>query len=149
MLPIVGTILTKSIVSRSCRTLGITIGAGVPISQSLETIAGVSSNEIYYDGFYYIREKVREGESFAKALNSTRLFPSMVSQMSIVGEQSGKMETMMYKISDYYEEQVNNLVETLSSLIEPIMLVLLGVIVGGFVITMYLPIFKLGEVIAG
>ena len=146
-MPIFGKLLVKSIIARSSRTLAITIGAGIPIVQSLETIAGVSSNLVYEAGFLQVRDRIREGESIARSLTETRLFPNMVSQMIIVGEESGKMEEMMYKISDYYEEQVNSMVDSMSTLIEPAMLILLGVIVGGFIITMYLPIFNLGSIL--
>ena len=146
-MPIFGKLLVKSIIARSSRTMAITIGAGIPIVQSLDTIAGVSSNLVYEAGFLKVRDRIREGETIARSLIETRLFPNMVSQMIVVGEESGKMEEMMYKISDYYEEQVNIMVDSMSTMIEPAMLVLLGIIVGGFIITMYLPIFNLGSIL--
>lgn len=144
---IFGPLFQKAIMSRVMRTLGITLGAGIPLVQGLESVAKVADNQIYADGILRVRDELVSGEQFGYALSGNPIFPNMVVQMVSVGEESGELEIMMNKVADYYDEQVKNLVDGLSTLIEPVMLVVLGVMIGGFVLTMYLPIFELGSAI--
>ena len=142
-LPVLGDILRKVAVARFCRTLSTLTSSGVPILDGLEITAKTAGNTIVEDAIMAVRKAVEEGKTLADPLGQTKVFPSMVVQMIGVGEQTGAMDQMLQKIADFYEEEVDASVSALTSLIEPIMMAFLGVVVGGLIIAMYLPIFKL------
>jgi len=142
---IIGPILKKAIIARYTRTMSTTLEAGMPINEAMESIKNVMGNIIYTNAVEKIREDVISGHQFSSSMAATNLFPNMVVQMISVGEASGSLAEMLNKVADYYEEEVNNIVDGLSSLLEPLIMVLLGVIIGGLVIAMYLPIFKMGS----
>lgn len=142
-LPIFGPVLRKAIVARYCRTLSTMFGAGVPLVDGLSAVAGATGNRVYYEACYRIRRDVSTGRPLQVSMAQTRLFPPMVLQMVGTGEETGELETMLTKTADYFENEVNDAVDAMSSLIEPIMIVILGGIVGTIVVAMYLPIFKL------
>ena len=142
---IIGPILKKSIIARYSRTLATTLGAGMPIVESMHTMSNIMGNRIYADAVESICDNVTNGHTLSSSMHDTQLFPNMTIQMISVGEASGSLEDMLNKIADYYEEEVNSIVDNLSSLLEPVIMVILGVIIGGFVIAMYMPIFKLGS----
>lgn len=144
---IFGELINKSIIARVSRTLAIMLAAGIPLVDSLKTVSVVADNHVYYTAIMDIHDNVIGGKEMYLSMAMTKLFPQTVLQMIGVGEKSGSMESMLLKIADYYDEQVDNMVDGMSTLIEPIMLVVLGTVVGGFVVSMYLPIFKLGEVL--
>ena len=144
-LPIFGPILRKAVISRYCRTLATMFGAGVPLVEGLAAVAGAAGNRVYYDACYKIRQDVSSGRPLETSMAQTRLFPPMVLQMVATGEETGELETMLAKTADYFENEVNDAVDAMSSLIEPIMIVILGGIVGTIVVAMYLPIFKIAE----
>lgn len=146
-LPIIGEIITKAIIARYSRTLSTTFSAGLPLVDALTAVAGAAGNQIFAEAIIRIRENVSTGQQLQLSMQTTQLFPPMVVQMIAIGEESGTLENMLSKVADFYEEEVDNAVDSLSSLLEPIILVILGVLVGGLVIAMYLPIFKLGSVI--
>lgn len=146
-MPIFGQLITKAILSRVMGTLGITLGAGIPLVKGIENVSEVANNRIFKKGLLRVRDELVSGEQFTYALSGNNIFPNMVVQMISVGEESGELEAMMFKVSEYYDEQVKNMVEGLSTMIEPIMLVVLGLMIGAFVLTMYLPIFQLGKAI--
>lgn len=141
-----GELLEKAIIARVTRTLSTNLAAGIPLVDGLSTVAEISNNYVYRSALTQIREDVKTGQSFHTAISTTNLFPHMVVQMIAVGEESGSLEDMLDKIATFYEEDVDNMVANLSSLLEPLIMVLLGVIIGGFVLAMYLPIFKIGSV---
>lgn len=141
-----GTLIKKAIIARISRTLAITLGSGIPLVDALNCVAGVAGNRVYSNAIVQVRDDVTSGRKIYNSLSATKLFPAMFLQMVNVGEKSGSLEEMLIKVADYFDEQVNTAVEGLSTLIEPIMLILLGAIIGGFVISMYLPIFKLGTI---
>ena len=141
--PIFGPVLRKATIARFCRTLATMFGAGVPLVDALGAVAGASGNRVYYEATYRIRKEISTGRPLEVAMTQTKLFPSMVLQMVATGEETGELEVMLNKTADYYEDEVNNAVDAMSSLIEPIMIVILGGIVGTIVVAMYLPIFKL------
>ena len=142
-LPILGDILRKIAVARFCRTLATLISSGVPILDGLEITAKTSGNSIIEDAIMTTRTSIERGETIAVPLKETRVFPPMVTQMIGVGEATGALDTMLAKIADFYEDEVDTAVAGLLTLLEPIMIALLGVVVGGIVIAMYLPIFDL------
>ncbi len=146
-LPIVGNILNLSAIARFSRTLATMFAAGVPLVESMESVAGATGNALYEEATYRIQEDIARGVQLNTAMLTTQIFPNFVIQMTRIGEESGRVEDMLGKVADYYEEQVDNLVDTLSKQIEPLIMAVLGVIVGGLVIAMYLPIFKLGAVV--
>ncbi len=146
-LPIIGMILEKSAIARFARTLATMSAAGVPLVEALESVAGACGNIIFYDAVMKIREDVSTGQRLQFAMQQVGIFPHMVVQMVSIGEESGKIDTMLDKVADYFEEAVDNLVDNLSSLMEPIIMVILGTLVGGLIIAMYLPIFKLGAAV--
>ncbi|MFN7097833.1 MAG: type II secretion system F family protein [Gammaproteobacteria bacterium] len=148
-IPVLGKILHKSAVARFARTLSTTFAAGLPLIDALQAVASAAGSEIYSNAILQIREEVTAGQTIHSAMKNTNLFPGMVVQMVAVGEESGALEFMLGKIADYYEEQVDNAVDSLSSLIEPLIMVVLGSLIGSLVIAMYLPIFRMGNVIAG
>lgn len=146
-LPVIGTILEKAAIARFARTLSITFAAGLPLVEALKSVAGATGNILYAKATDKIRDEVSKGQQMHIAMDNTKLFPNLVVQMVGIGEESGSLETMLNKIASYYEEAVDNAVDSLSSLLEPIIMSILGVLVGGLVVAMYLPIFKLGSVV--
>lgn len=142
---IVGKVIQKSIIARFARTLATTLEAGMPIVDSMRSMALIMGNKIYTKAILDVANDVVNGKQLSVAMESTRMFPNMAIQMIAVGEASGSLSDMLNKVADYYEEEVNAIVDNLSSLLEPVIMVVLGVIVGGFVIAMYLPIFKIGS----
>ena len=146
-LPVVGSILEKAAIARFTRTLAITFAAGLPLVEALKSVAGATGNILYSQATDKIRDDISNGQQMQLAMERTNLFPSMVVQMVAIGEESGTLEKMLSKVADYYEEAVDNDVDALSSLLEPIIMSILGVLVGGLVVAMYLPIFKLGSVV--
>jgi type IV pilus assembly protein PilC len=146
-IPIIGPILNKSAIARYARTLATTFAAGVPLVEALESVAGATGNIVYETGVLKMRDEVATGQRLQRAMENTGLFPNMVNQMIAVGEESGSLDDMAAKVADFYEEEVDNAVDSMSSLLEPLIMAVLGVLVGGLVIAMYLPIFKLGQVV--
>lgn len=146
-IPVIGPILIKASIARYARTLSITFAAGLPLVEALKSVAGATGNIIYSKATDQIREEVSTGQQMNIAMDNTHLFPNMVIQMVAIGEESGALEKMLSKVADFYEEEVDNAVDSLSSLLEPIIMCILGVLVGGLVVAMYLPIFKLGSAI--
>ncbi len=146
-LPVVGPILEKAAIARFTRTLSITFAAGLPLVEALKSVAGATGNIIFAKATDKIREEVSTGQQMNIAMENTHLFPNMVIQMVAIGEESGALEKMLGKVADFYEEDVDNAVDSLSSLLEPIIMSVLGILVGGLVVAMYLPIFKLGTAV--
>jgi type IV pilus assembly protein PilC len=146
-LPIIGGILEKATIARWTRTLATMFAAGVPLVESLDAVAGASGNAVYIAGTRKIQNEVSTGTSLTNAMHNTGLFPSMVLQMTQIGEESGSLDGMLSKVADFYEREVDDAVTALTSLLEPIIIVFLGVVIGGLVVAMYLPIFKLGSVV--
>jgi type IV pilus assembly protein PilC len=145
--PVIGPIIKKATIARFCRTLGTMFAAGVPLVEALDSVAGAAGNRVYYEGTVAIKADVSTGMQLQAAMNSTGLFPNMVIQMVAIGEESGELDSMLNKVSDFYEGEVDDAVAGLSSLLEPIIMAFLGIVIGGLVIAMYLPIFKLAAVI--
>jgi len=145
--PVVGEIVRKATIARYARTLGTMFAAGVPLVESLDSVAGASGNRVYYEGVMAIKNEVSTGTHLRVAMEHTGLFPNMVVQMVAIGEESGELDKMLGKVADFYEAEVDDAVESLSSLIEPMIMAFLGVVVGGLVIAMYLPIFKMASVV--
>jgi len=146
-LPILGSILHKSAIARYSRTLSTTFAAGVPLVEALGSVAGACGNIVYESAVFKMRDEVATGQRLQRAMENTDLFPNMVNQMIAVGEESGSLDAMSAKVADFYEEEVDNAVDSMSSLLEPLIMAILGVLVGGLVIAMYLPIFKMGAVV--
>jgi type IV pilus assembly protein PilC len=146
-IPIVGMILNKSAIARYARTLSTTFAAGVPLVEALDSVAGACGNIVYETAVHKMRDEVATGQRLQRAMENTDLFPNMVNQMIAVGEESGSLDAMSAKVADFYEEEVDNAVDSMSSLLEPLIMAILGVLVGGLVIAMYLPIFKMGAVV--
>lgn len=145
--PVVGAILHKAAIARFARTLATTFAAGVPLVEALESVAGATGNIIYSNAVIRIREEVSTGSQIQSAMRNTGLFPNMVVQMVAIGEESGSLDAMLAKVATIFEEEVDAAIDGLSSLLEPMIMAILGVLVGGLVIAMYLPIFKMGSVI--
>jgi len=145
--PIIGPILEKAAIARYARTLSTMFAAGVPLVEALQSVAGATGNIVYELGVLQMRDEVATGLRLQQAMENTDLFPNMVIQMIAVGEESGSLDEMSSKVADFYEEDVDNAVDNLSSLLEPLIMSILGVLVGGLVVAMYLPIFKMGAVI--
>src|ERR1700734_1533233 len=145
--PIIGPILNKSAIARYARTLSTMFAAGVPLVEALESVSGACGNIVYEDAVMRMRDEVATGQRLQRAMENTGLFPNMVVQMIAVGEESGALDTMSGKVATFYEEDVDAAVDSMSSLLEPLIMAVLGVLVGGLVIAMYLPIFKLGAVV--
>lgn len=146
-IPVIGMILNKSAIARFARTLGTMSAAGVPLVEALESVAGACGNIVYSDAVMKMREDVSTGQRLEFSMIQTKIFPHMVIQMVAIGEESGSIDKMLEKVADFYEEEVDNLVDNLSSLMEPMIMAILGVLVGGLIVAMYLPIFKLGSAI--
>ncbi|EFK97491.1 type IV pilus biogenesis protein PilC, partial [sediment metagenome] len=146
-MPVLGPILTKAAIARYARTLSTMFSAGVPLVEALTSVAGATGNIVYEEATLRIRDEVSTGTRLQRCMENTGLFPNMVVQMIAVGEESGSLDAMSGKIADFYEADVDNAVDAMSSLLEPLIMAILGVLVGGMVIAMYLPIFKLGAVV--
>ena len=145
--PVFGPLVQKSIIARFARTLATMFAAGVPLVEAMESVAGAAGNTLYQDGIMKMREEVATGQRLQQAMNQATLFPNMVIQMVAIGEESGTLDGMLGKVADFYEEEVDDAVAGLSSLIEPMIMAVLGVLIGGLVISMYLPIFQMGAVV--
>ena len=143
-LPLIGDILHKSAVSRFTRTLATTFTSGVPLIEGLETAAGAADNRVYIKAIHDVRQDVTTGQQLHFAMRMTNRFPALAVQMVSIGEEAGSLDAMLNRVADYYEEEVNNKVDALTSLMEPIIIVVLGALVGGVVVSMYLPIFEIG-----
>jgi type IV pilus assembly protein PilC len=146
-LPVIGPILNKAAIARYARTLSTMFAAGVPLVEALDSVAGATGNIVYENAVLKMKDEVATGQRLQRAMENTGLFPNMVNQMIAVGEESGSLDTMSGKVADFYELEVDTAVDAMSSLLEPLIMAILGVLVGGLVIAMYLPIFKLGAVV--
>lgn len=146
-LPIFGNVIRKATIARWTRTLATMFAAGVPLVESLDSVGGAAGNHVYLDATKRIQTEVSTGTSLTAAMQNSDVFPNMVTQMVAIGEESGALDSMLGKVADFYEEEVDEAVASLSSLMEPAIMVILGVLIGGLVIAMYLPIFKLGSVV--
>ena len=146
-LPIIGIIVYNSIIARFARTLSTTFAAGVPLIDALDSVAGATGNSVYEKATYLVRDDVSTGIQLNTSMKKTGIFPSMLLQMTAIGEESGALDEMLEKVAGYYEDQVDNLVDSLTSLLEPLIMSVLGVLVGGLMIAMYLPIFQIGQVV--
>ncbi|MGS0741718.1 type II secretion system F family protein [Glaciimonas sp. GG7] len=145
--PIFGPVIRKATIARWTRTLSTMFSAGVPLVESLDSVGGASGNAVYLDATKKIQSEVSTGTSLTVAMQNAEVFPNMVTQMVSIGEESGSLDQMLGKVADFYEAEVDEAVAALSSLMEPLIMVILGVIIGGLVVAMYLPIFKLGSVV--
>jgi type IV pilus assembly protein PilC len=145
--PVFGALIEKSCVARWTRTLSTMFAAGVPLVEALDSVGGAAGNSVYLEATTSIQREVSTGTSLTNAMTNANVFPSMVLQMCAIGEESGTIDHMLGKAADFYEAEVDDMVAGLSSLLEPIIIVFLGTIIGGIVIAMYLPIFKLGQVV--
>ncbi|NUS39212.1 MAG: type II secretion system F family protein [Lysobacter sp.] len=146
-IPVLGKIMHEAAVARFARTLAVTFKAGVPLVEALDSVAGATGNTVYEQAVKRIRDDVAVGYQVNMAMRQVGLFPHMVVQMTAIGEEAGALDTMLFKVAEFYEEEVNNAVDALASLIEPLIVIVLGVIVGSMVVAMYLPIFKLAAVV--
>ena len=146
-IPVFGELVRKASIARWARTLATMFAAGVPLVEAFDSVAGAAGNAVYFDATKYIQREVTTGNSLTVAMQNTEVFPSMVLQMVAIGEEAGSLDSMLSKVADFYEAEVDDAVEALSSLMEPIIMVVLGTLIGGMVIAMYLPIFKMGQVV--
>ena len=146
-LPVFGDIVRKSVIARWTRTLSTMFAAGVPLVEALDSVGGASGNYVYQIATKQIQQEVSTGTSLTAAMQNANVFPNMVVQMTSIGEESGALDNMLSKVADFFEAEVDDAVDALSSLMEPIIMVVLGVLIGGMVVAMYLPIFKLGAVV--
>ena len=145
--PVIGGITTKSAIARFARTLETMSAAGVPLVEAMNSVAGATGNIIYYNASMKIRNEVSQGTQLQTSMRNTGLFPNMAIQMISIGEEAGSLDRMLGKVADFYENEVDDAVDALTSLLEPIIMAVLGILVGGLIIAMYLPIFKLGSVV--
>ena len=145
--PVIGPIMQKASIARYARTLSTMFAAGVPLVEALESVSGATGNIVFENAVLAMRDEVATGQRLQQAMENTDLFPNMVIQMIAVGEESGSLDDMSAKVADFYEEDVDNAVDNLSSLLEPMIMAILGILVGGLVVAMYLPIFKMGAVV--
>lgn len=146
-LPIIGEIVRKATIARYCRTLSTMFAAGVPLVEAMESVAGATGNSVYGDAVLVMRDEIATGQQLQASMRQTNLFPNMVVQMVAIGEESGSLDEMLAKVADFFEQEVDDAVDALSSLLEPLIMAVLGVLIGGLVVAMYLPIFKMGSVI--
>lgn len=146
-LPIIGAIINKAAIARYARTLSTMFAAGVPLVEAMTSVAGATGNQVYSEAVLRMREEVSTGRQLQAAMRDVNLFPPMVVQMVAIGEEAGSLDEMLSKVADFYEQEVNDAVDSMSSLLEPLIMAILGVLVGGLVIAMYLPIFKMGSVV--
>lgn len=145
--PIFGALIRKATIARWTRTLSTMFAAGVPLVEAFDSVAGAAGNIVYYDATKRIQHEVTTGTSLTVAMQNTEVFPSMVLQMVSIGEEAGSLDAMLSKVADFYDQEVNDAVEALSSLMEPVVMVVLGTLIGGMVVAMYMPIFKMGQVV--
>lgn len=148
-LPIFGEVIRKATLARFARTLATMFTAGVPLVEALDSVAGATGNRVYHDATKKIQSEISTGTSLTVAMQNSEVFPNMMLQMAAIGEESGALDSMLSKVADFYEGEVDDAVDGLSSLMEPIIMVVLGVLIGGLVVALYLPIFKMGEVVGG
>ncbi len=148
-LPVFGGIFTKGAMARFARTLSTMFGAGVPLVEAMSSVAGAVGNVVYAKAVLEMRDQVATGQPLHTAMQETELFPNMVIQMTAIGEEAGSLDSMLAKVADFFEEQVNDAIDALSSLMEPIIMAILGVLIGGLVVAMYMPIFQMGSVVGG
>ena len=146
-LPVFGDVIRKATIARFSRTLSTMFAAGVPLVEALDSVAGASGNRVYYDATKRIQSEISTGTSLTVAMQNAEVFPNMVLQMTAIGEESGALDSMLSKVADFHEGEVDDAVDALASLMEPMIMVVLGVLIGGLVIAMYLPIFKMGQVV--
>jgi type IV pilus assembly protein PilC len=146
-IPVIGELLQKASVARWARTLSTTFAAGVPLVDALDSVGPASGNAVFKEATKQVQSEVNIGMSLAQSMQNTGVFPNMAVQMTGIGEESGALDSMLSKVADYYEREVDETVDALASLIEPVIMVVLGVIIGGIVVAIYLPIFKLGQVV--
>jgi type IV pilus assembly protein PilC len=146
-LPIIGEIIKKATIARFSRTLSTMFAAGVPLVEALDSVAGAAGNRVYYDATKRIQSEISTGTSLTVAMQNANVFPNMVLQMTAIGEESGALDSMLSKVADFYEGEVDDAVDAMSSLMEPVIMVVLGVLIGGLVIAMYMPIFKMGAAV--
>jgi type IV pilus assembly protein PilC len=146
-LPVFGPLVRKATIARWSRTLATMFSAGVPLVEALDSVAGAAGNRVYYDATKRIQSEISTGTSLTVAMQNTNVFPNMVIQMASIGEESGSLDSMLSKVADFFEAEVDDAVDALASLMEPVIMVVLGTIIGGLVIAMYLPIFKMGAVV--
>ena len=147
MLPVFGHLVRISCIARWARTLSTMFAAGVPLVEALESVAGASGNYEYYVATKKIQAEVSTGSSLTSSMQGTDVFPNMVIQMVAIGEEAGSLDAMLSKVADFFEAEVDDAVEALSSLMEPMIMVVLGTLIGGMVVAMYLPIFKMGQAV--
>ena len=145
--PVFGPLMRKATIARWARTLATMFSAGVPLVEALDSVAGAAGNRVYYDATKKIQSEISTGTSLTVAMQNTDVFPNMVLQMTAIGEESGALDAMLSKVADFFEAEVDDAVDALASLMEPVIMVVLGVLIGGLVIAMYLPIFKMGSVV--
>ena len=145
--PVFGDLVRKATIARWTRTLATMFAAGVPLVEALDSVGGASGNWVYAEATKKIQGECRTGAVLTNAMQNTNVFPNMVMQMVSIGEESGSLDSMLSKVADFFEAEVDDAVDALSSLLEPMIIVILGVLVGGMVVAMYLPIFKLGQVV--
>jgi type IV pilus assembly protein PilC len=145
--PVFGDIIRKSVIARWTRTLSTMFAAGVPLVESLDSVGGAAGNHVYKLATKQIQSEVSTGTSLTVSMQNVNLFPNMVTQMVAIGEESGALDSMLSKVADFFEAEVDDAVDAMSSLMEPIIMVVLGTLIGGMVVAMYLPIFKLGAVV--
>ena len=146
-IPVFGDVIRKACIARWCRTLATMFAAGVPLVESLDSVAGASGNYVYYEATKKVQAEVSTGTGLTVAMTNSQVFPSMVLQMCAIGEESGALDAMLSKVADFFEAEVDEAVDSLSSLMEPMIMVILGGLIGGIVVAMYLPIFKMGQAI--
>ena len=146
-LPVFGSIFNKAAVARFTRTLSTTFAAGVPLIEALESAAGAAGNEVYKMAIRVVREEMMAGNQMHQAMRNTGTFPEMVNQMVAIGEESGALDTLLAKVATIYEQEVDDSVDSLTALLEPLIMTVLGVLIGGLIIAMYLPIFQLGSIV--
>jgi type IV pilus assembly protein PilC len=147
--PVFGPLIRKATIARWSRTLATMFSAGVPLVEALDSVAGASGNRVYYDATKRIQSEISTGTSLTVAMQNTNVFPNMVLQMTAIGEESGALDSMLSKVADFFEGEVDDAVDALASLMEPVIMVVLGTLIGGLVVALYMPIFKLGAVVAG
>jgi type IV pilus assembly protein PilC len=145
--PVFGPLIRKATIARWARTLATMFSAGVPLVEALDSVAGAAGNRVYYDATKKVQSEISTGTSLTVAMQNTNVFPNMVLQMTAIGEESGALDAMLSKVADFFEAEVDDAVDALASLMEPVIMVVLGVLIGGLVIAMYMPIFKMGSVV--
>ena len=145
-MPVIGVIMKKAAIARFARTLGTMFSAGVPLVEAMESVAGATGSRVYNDVILKMRDDISTGMQLQAAMSTSKLFPNMTVQMVAIGEESGSLDSMLAKVADFYEQEVDDAVDSMSSLMEPVIMVVLGVLIGGLVLAMYLPIFQMGKV---